>query len=82
MHDGRMINASTRTRSPASNLADRKCVKGGVQTLVYDKPAGASDAFEPKSKGAPKTFRRSFFDIIEFISFGVEAGLPPYFCFW
>lgn len=56
-----MINASTRTRSPASNLADRKCVKGGVQTLVYDKPAGASDAFEPKSKGAPKTFRRSFF---------------------
>ena len=24
----------------------------------------------------------ALFNIIEFISFGVEAGLPPYFCFW
>jgi hypothetical protein len=31
---------------------------------------------------ASRNFRLAFFNIIEFISFGVEAGLPPYFCFW
>jgi hypothetical protein len=43
-----------------------------------DKPPKGKSEDKPEDKPP----EGGFFDIIEFISFGVEAGLPPYFCFW